>query len=54
MRRDPELVAETRAWLVKANGDLGAAAHEFKAEPPFLTEAARRLREHYAGPGAKK
>ncbi len=38
MPHDPELVAETRAWLVKANGDLGAATHEFKAEPPFLAD----------------
>ena len=27
---------------------------ETSAEPPFLVEASRRLREHYAGPGAKK
>jgi hypothetical protein len=32
MPHDPELVAETRAWLLKANGDLGAAAAEFTAE----------------------
>lgn len=38
MPHDPELVAETRAWFVKASQDLGAAQHEFKAEPPFLTD----------------
>jgi len=38
MPHDPELVAETRSWFVKANQDLGAATHEFKAEPPFLTD----------------
>lgn len=35
---DPELVAETRSWFVKAAQDLGAAAHEFTAEPPFLAD----------------
>ena len=40
MAHDPELVAETRAWLVKACGDLAAAAHELKAEPPFSGDAA--------------
>ncbi|HKZ20349.1 MAG TPA: HEPN domain-containing protein [Acidimicrobiia bacterium] len=38
MPHDPELVAETRAWFVKATQDLGAAAHEFIAEPPFLAD----------------
>ena len=38
MPHDPELVAETRAWFVKAGQDLGAATHEFTAEPPFLTD----------------
>jgi len=38
MPHDPELVAETRAWFVKASGDLGAAAHELKAQPPFLAD----------------
>lgn len=38
MLPDPELVAETRAWLVKARQDLGAAEHEFGAEPPFLAD----------------
>ena len=40
MPHDPELVAETRQWFVKAAQDLGAADHEFKAEPPFLGDIA--------------
>jgi len=35
MPYDPELVAETRSWFVKATQDLGAATHEFTADPPF-------------------
>lgn len=35
---DPELVAETRAWLVRAERDLAAAAHELTAEPPFVED----------------
>ena len=35
---DPELVAERRAWLVRARRDHGAAAHELLAEPPFLAD----------------
>ena len=35
---DPELVAETRAWLVRAAEDLRAAEFEFSAEPPFLSD----------------
>jgi len=38
MPHDPALVAETRAWFVKAGQDLGAAAYEFTAEPPFLAD----------------
>jgi HEPN domain-containing protein len=38
MPHDPELVAETQSWFVKAGQDLGAAAHEFTAEPPFLAD----------------
>jgi len=38
MRPDPELVAETRAWLVKAALDLRVAAHEFTATPPFVDD----------------
>jgi HEPN domain-containing protein len=38
MPHDPELLAETRSWFAKASQDLGAAAHEFTAEPPFLTD----------------
>jgi len=40
MAHDPELVAETRAWLVKASRDLAVAAHELKADPPFSADAA--------------
>jgi HEPN domain-containing protein len=38
MPYDPELVAEAKSWLVRAAQDLGAAAHEFKADPPFLAD----------------
>jgi HEPN domain-containing protein len=38
MPHDPELVAETRSWFVRAGRDLGAAAHGFTAEPPFLAD----------------
>lgn len=38
MRFDPELVAETRSWFVRAAQDLGAAAHDFTAKPPFLAD----------------
>jgi HEPN domain-containing protein len=30
--------AEARSWLVKASGDLRAAAHEFTAAPPILDD----------------
>ncbi|OGF04725.1 MAG: DNA-binding protein [Candidatus Eisenbacteria bacterium RBG_16_71_46] len=36
MPHDPELVAETREWLLRAERDLAAAAHDLTAEPPFL------------------
>lgn len=35
MPLDPELVAETRAWLWRANRDIEAGAFELTAEPPF-------------------
>lgn len=38
MPHDPELVAETRAWLSKAKSDLDAAAFELTAEPPFTAD----------------
>src|SRR5712691_6066716 len=38
MPHDPELVAETRAWLAKAWLDLAAAEHELIAEPPFVED----------------
>jgi HEPN domain-containing protein len=40
MPLDPELAAETRAWLVKARRDLDAAAHQLTATPPFAEDAA--------------
>ncbi len=38
MPLDPELIAESRAWLLKAGQDIAAAVHEFKAEPPFFAD----------------
>jgi HEPN domain-containing protein len=39
MPHDPELVAETQGWLVKAREDLAVAEHDLKARPPFLAPA---------------
>jgi HEPN domain-containing protein len=39
MPHDPELVAETQAWLRKADQDLAAGAHALAAEPPFTAHA---------------
>lgn len=36
MPRDPARVADTRAWLQKADNDLRAAQHDRTAEPPLL------------------
>ncbi len=36
MAHDPELVAETTAWLAKAAQDLALAEHASTADPPFL------------------
>ena len=38
MLHDPELVAETREWLLRAERDLAAAAHDLAAAPPFFHE----------------
>jgi len=38
MPPDPELVAETKAWLAKARTDLRAASHEFTADPPIVED----------------
>jgi HEPN domain-containing protein len=38
MQHEPELLAETRAWLERAQKDLAAAAHEFTAEPPLVED----------------
>lgn len=39
MPHDPIRVADTRAWLAKAETDLRAAAHELTAAPPFAADA---------------
>ncbi len=39
MPHDPELVAETRAWLARARMDLDAGAFELTPEPPFAADA---------------
>jgi HEPN domain-containing protein len=39
MAFDPELVAETRAWLVKASNDIRAAEALTGTSPPLLDEA---------------
>ena len=38
MPPDPELVAETKAWLAKAQLDLRAANHELTADPPLYED----------------
>jgi HEPN domain-containing protein len=38
MTPDPELIAETKAWLAKARTDLRAASHEFTADPPLVED----------------
>jgi len=38
MPHDPELAAETRAWLNKARIDLRAAGHDLGADPPLLED----------------
>jgi HEPN domain-containing protein len=38
MPHDPSLLAETRAWLLKAAKDLAMAAHDRDADPPFLED----------------
>lgn len=39
MPHDPELVAETRAWCLRATHDLGAGATDLHAEPSFTGDA---------------
>lgn len=39
MQYDPELVAETRAWLVRGADDLREAEHDLMAAPPLLRGA---------------
>jgi HEPN domain-containing protein len=38
MPLDPVLLVETRGWLAKAQSDLRAAEHEFRAAPPLLDD----------------
>ncbi|HSB79665.1 MAG TPA: HEPN domain-containing protein [Candidatus Methylomirabilis sp.] len=38
MVHDPKLVADTRAWLVKAINDLRAAVTDLAASPPLLED----------------
>lgn len=39
MPHDPVLVADTKAWMAKADSDLRAGAHELTASPPFTGDA---------------
>ena len=39
MQPDPELLAETRAWLARAAEDLREVAHDLIAAPPLLRGA---------------
>lgn len=39
MPHDPELVAETRGWFLRAIHDLGAGTVDLTAEPPFTGDA---------------
>jgi HEPN domain-containing protein len=38
MPHDPERIAETRSWLVKASEDLRAAEFELTAQPPLTAD----------------
>ena len=38
MRLDPERVADTRGWLIRAAEDLRAGAFERNAQPPITTD----------------
>lgn len=40
MLHDPARLAETRGWLARAESDLRAADHEFRATPPLLADIA--------------
>lgn len=40
MRHDPELVAETRAWFVKAKTDIDAGSLDLTGEPHLAADAA--------------
>lgn len=45
MPHDPALAAETKSWLAKAVGDLAAAAHDLRAEPPLLEDVVFHARQ---------
>lgn len=38
MQHDPVRVADTRAWLIKAEKDLRSAEHALSASPPLLED----------------
>jgi len=40
MQHDPVRLADTQAWLAKADADLRAAEHDRTATPPLLGDAA--------------
>ena len=40
MPHDPELLAETKAWFVRATADLRAGDLDLGAEPPLTGDAA--------------
>ena len=39
MPYDPDLVGETRAWIIKSRRDIETAAYELQAPEPFSEEA---------------
>ena len=45
MAHDPELVAETRAWMVKAANDLRAAEALQRTSPPMYDESVFHCRQ---------
>ena len=40
MPLDPARIADAKPWLVKADEDLRAGAHQLSARPPYLADAA--------------
>ncbi|MBI4585191.1 MAG: HEPN domain-containing protein [Planctomycetes bacterium] len=39
MPHDPQLLADTRAWLLKAKNDLRGADIDLEAQPPLMSDA---------------